>query len=136
PRRRSRRTRAAPKENILKRSGRFSEERKNPDQWRLSRLHGLNRLERQRMALAEVARHETAKKLLVARQHLLRRMFTVRRRTARKRSKVCSVRCCSRRATSSPNVSRKSIANIFTFRRTRPFTMYLSIFGTPARPST
>src|SRR3989440_10736670 len=72
--------------------------KKKRNKWRLNRPHGQERsLVKREMALAEVRRREAAKKLSPFRPQVLRRIFTVPRPTAWKRSKACWVQCLSRR---------------------------------------
>src|ERR1700747_537291 len=72
------------------------EPEKKPNKWRLNRPHGQERsLVKREMALAEVRRHEAAKKLSPFRPQVLRRIFTVPRRTALRRRQASSARCCS-----------------------------------------
>jgi len=68
--------------------------KKKPNKWRLNRPHGQERsLVKREMALAEVRRHEAAKRLFPFRPQVLRRIFTVPRHTVLMRSKACSGRC-------------------------------------------
>src|SRR5438876_9525503 len=109
---------------------------KKKNEWRLNRPRGQERsLVKREMALAEVRRREAAKKLSPFRPQVLRRMFTARRRTARRRSKVSWAQCSSPRARPSRNASRKLMRNTSTSPRTARFTASLSIFGTRVRQS-
>src|SRR5437763_9555409 len=91
------------RKNLTRRNDEFSAEKQNNrdttrNKWRLNRPHGQERsLVKREMALAEVRRREAAKKLSPFRPQVLRRIFTVLRPTAWKRSKACWVQCLSRR---------------------------------------
>src|SRR5512132_867583 len=130
------------RKNLTRRNVEFSAEKQNNrnttrNKWRLNRPHGQERsLVKREMALAEVRRREAAKKLSPFRPQVLRRIFTARRRIVSMRSKASSGPCSSRRVKPSGNASRKLTKNTFTFRRTKRFTTFLWIFGTPARRST
>src|SRR6266436_6001397 len=127
---------------IEKRNTDFYEDKrkskKKRNKWRLNRPRGPLRslAENPGTDPAEAGRREAAKKLSPFRQQVLRRIFTVPRPTAWKRSKACWAQCSSRRAKQSPNASRKLMKNTFTFPRTARFTVFSSIFGTQGRRST
>jgi large subunit ribosomal protein L9 len=111
--------------------------RRKPNKWRLNRPHGQERsLVKREMALAEVRRHEAAKRLFPFRQQVLRRIFTVPRRIASKQNKAFWGQCCSRRGKPLPNVSRRLMSNIFTSPPIRRSIVSSSIFGMPVRRST
>src|SRR5438067_13837721 len=63
--------------------------KKKSYKWRLNRPHGQERsLVKREIALAEVRRREAAKKLFPFRPQVLRRIFTVPRRTVLRRNKA------------------------------------------------
>src|SRR5262245_64969618 len=100
----------------------FSAEKKNNqnkkrNRWRLHRPRGQERsLVKREMALAEVRRHEAAKRLSPFRKQVLRKIFTARLPTASRRNKASWGQCYSRHGRTLPNVSEKLMSNIFTSR--------------------